>query len=628
VSERSARIVLAVVSALLVAIASRAHIPQFWADGATYHAMAWSLAEDGDLRYEARDIFRVRRELPSGPQGIFLKRASGGLTVDRQAGFPWLRRVGEKEPRIYYAKAFLYPLAAAPLVKLFGTRGLLIANALCLSLAIVLAYAELRRQAAPGRAVAAALLLFLGTVAPLYLIWPQPELFNLALVAAALVAWRRERPLLAAVLIGLAAYSKPYNVLLALPLGVEPLLPGRHPSLAKGLAASALRAAVVSLAVLALFGLNQAITGEMNYQGGERKTFYGTFPFETQGVTFGNSGIWATTNELGPAVEESGAQAPAGKPVRGAAPPRSGAEMRASFLRNLAYFWVGRYAGVLLYFFPAFVALVLFLVVGPRTTAGWLAVAALGAAYLFYVWAIPDNWYGGGGTVGNRYFLNLLPLAVFLIPRGGEWAVAASGLACAVWLAPVFAAPVAHSLRPGDHAMRWPFRLFPAELTMLNDLSAFTEPWRKKRPMGDTEGDPRRNRPADPNAYYLYFPDDGTFGREERDGVPGFWLRGGAHAEVILRALEPVRRIELTVTGGPAGDEVAVSVGGQARTVRVGPGESASAAFEPGPGFQWYDTFLHVLRFQSSRGETPPGSDRRVGAFVHIGLEVNRRSQN
>jgi Glycosyltransferase family 87 len=624
VSERAARVILAVVAAVLLAIVWRVQIPQFWADGATYHAMAWSLAEDGDLRYEARDIFRVRRELPSGPQGIFLKRASGGLAFDRAVGFPWVRRVEEKEPRIYFAKAFLYPLAAAPFVKIFGTRGLLIVNALCLALAIVLAYAELRRQADPGPALAAALLLFLGTAAPLYLIWPQPELFNLALVAAGLVAWRRERPLLAAVLIGLAAYSKPYNVLLALPLGVEPLLRGRYPSLAKGLTESARRAAGVSLTVVALFGLNKAITGEMNYQGGERKTFYGTFPFETQAVTFGNSGIWATTNELGPAVEDTGAPAPAGKPIRGAAPPRSGAEMRASFFRNLGYFWVGRYAGILPYFLPALVALVVFLVRGPHTTAGWLAVAALALSYLFYIWAIPDNWYGGGGTIGNRYFLNLLPLAIFFIPRGAEWIVAASGLACALGLSPIFAAPVAHALRPGDHAMRAPFRWLPAELTMLNDLSVFTDPWRKKRPVGNTEGDPQRNERADPRAYYLYFPDDGTWGREERDGAAGFWLRGGARAEVILRALEPVRKMRVTVTGGPVGDDVAVTAGGRTQHVRVGPVESATVDFDTGPGFAWYDTFVHVLRFHSTRGG-PPGSSDPQGAFVHVDLDVRPR---
>jgi len=631
VSERVARAALLVVTGLLLVIAFRVRIPQFWGDGATYHAMAWSLAEDGDLRYEARDVFRVRRELPSGPQGIFLKRASGGLAFDRAAGFPWVRRVGAKEPRIYFAKAFLYPLAAAPLVKLVGTSGLFVTNALCLALAIVLAYLELRRQATPGRSLAAALLLFLGTVAPLYLIWPQPELFNLALVTAGLVAWRRERGVLAAVLIGLAAYSKPYNVLLALPLGVEPLLhpltppsppPGERGTLAKGLGAAARRAGVVALTVIALFGLNKAITGEMNYQGGERKTFYGTFPFETQAVTFGNSGIWATTNELGPAVDDSGAQT--ARTVRGAAPPRSGAEMRASFLRNLGYFWIGRYAGVALYYFPAFMALVLFLARGPRRTGGWLAVAALALSYLFYLWAIPDNWYGGGGTIGNRYFLNLLPLAIFFVPRGAEWAVAASGMLCALWLSPVFAAPIAHSLRPGDHAMRPPFRSFPAELTMLNDLSVFTEPWRKKRPVGDTEGDAAQGRPADPRAYYLYFPDDGTAGREERDGVPGFWLRGGQRAEVILRALEPVRRIQVTVTGGPVGDDVAITAGGRTQRVSMAAGESVTVSFDTGPGFAWYDTFVQVLHFRSTRGG-PPGSSDPLGAFVHIDLDVERR---
>ena len=67
---------------------------------------------------------------------------------------------------------------------------------------------------------------------------------------------------------------------------------------------------------------------------------------------------------------------------------------------------------------------------------------------------IPDNWYGGGGTVGNRYFLNLLPLALFLVPRGREWLVAGAGAArcppCSS--CPVWRAPLQHSLRPGDHA--------------------------------------------------------------------------------------------------------------------------------------------------------------------------------
>ena len=54
-TDRGARILLGVVAALLVAAVWRVELTQFWGDGATYHSMAWSLAEDGDLRYEAKD---------------------------------------------------------------------------------------------------------------------------------------------------------------------------------------------------------------------------------------------------------------------------------------------------------------------------------------------------------------------------------------------------------------------------------------------------------------------------------------------------------------------------------------------------------------------------------------------
>ena len=74
--------------------------------------MAWSLAEDGDLRYEARDVLRVRREFPGGPQGIFLKRTQRRVCVRTAPGASpgLLGRVRGRSDRIYFAKAFAYPL--------------------------------------------------------------------------------------------------------------------------------------------------------------------------------------------------------------------------------------------------------------------------------------------------------------------------------------------------------------------------------------------------------------------------------------------------------------------------------------------------------------------------------------
>jgi len=620
-TDKAARVVLAAVAALLVALVCRVRLTQFWGDGATYHAMAWSLAEDGDLRYEARDIFRVRREFPTGPQGIFLKRAAGGLRWDPGSGFPWVRRVEPDAPRIYFAKPFTYAVAAAPLVKLFGTRGLLLANALALGATLFLGYAVMRRSAAPAASLAVTLALFLASVAPVYLVWPAPEILNMALTAAGLAAWRLERPMLSAIVLGIATYSKPYNLWLAIPLGLEPLLAGAAVPWARRLGESARRGLVLVGTILLFFGLNAAFTGEANYQGGaERKTFYGTFPFEwdearQRETTFGNSGIWMSTNQLGPRVEGRDEVAAS----QGAEPPRSGREIRDSFLRNLGYFWVGRFGGALPYFPVMVVALALFLTAGPRSGPGGLALLALAVSFLFYIAMIPDNWYGGP-TVGNRYFLNLLPLGLFLMPRGRERAAAAAGaLAGTVMLLPILAAPLHHSFNPGLHAARGLFRFLPAELTMLNDLAAFTpEAWRKKRPYGDTEGDAHLNWPADPRSYYLYFPDDATYGQETFNGVEGFWVRSRGDGEVFLRALEPVRRLTVRVTGVQTADHVMVQVGGRRQTVAVGLRETKEAVFEPGRGFVYKDSFVHVLRVRAG-----PGEPR--AAFVSIALDVDPR---
>jgi hypothetical protein len=626
-SERRTRLLLGAVVAGLVGVALATDLPavsqrSFWGDGATYYAMAWSLAKDLDVRFEGRDLARVRREYPEGPQGLFLKRASGGLTASDT--FPWVRRIGADEKRLYYAKALAYPLVAAPFVSVFGTRGLLVTNALLLGLALWVGYGALRRRGlAPAGALATALVFFLGTVVPLYLFWPTPEVFGLALVAAGLAAWAAGRPLLAAALFGVAGYVKPPNLLMAAPLGLEPLVDGwrqtRLSGLGRGLLECLRRGIVMVLVTACGYGLNAAATGELNYQGGERKTFYDRFPGDETGATFDNTGFWMTTpaDHVGPLVGGRDE----GRVSSRTGPARDPSEIPESFAWNLLYFWVGRFGGVLAYFFPAVVALLLFMVLGPRQRAGWLALVAVGLSWVAYIWVIPDNWYGGGGTVGNRYFLNVLPAFLFVVPPLRTRSFVAVGLLGSLtFLAPVLASPVYHSLKPGDHATRGPFRLLPAELTMLNDLSVFTEPWRKKRPFGFA-GNAERH--ADPDAYNLYFLDDGTYGKEVFGGRTGFWLRAGKRAELVVRAfdLAPVDRIVVRVTGGPMGDIVSVRQGGTRHRLAVGPGQTREVALPVGRGLRYYDTYLHVLHLSSRRGAPLPDG-RAVGAFVEIRLEM------
>ncbi len=597
-SERIARVVLGAAIGLFLVAALLLDLPsasdrRFWSDGATYYAMSASLARDLDLLYEAPDLERVRAEYPSGPQGIFLKRGRhGGL---------------------FYAKALVYPAAAAPFVRLLGTsRGLLFANALALGLALGLGYRELRGRAGPLAALAATLVLFLGTVTPVYFLWYTPEIFNLALVTAGLVAWRRERPALSAVLLGLATYSKPTNLLLALPLGLAPLLE----SGGAGLRESARRGAILVAVVLAGFGVTWAATGEANYQGGERKTFYDAYPFQSPGVTFENAGIWMTTDHLGPLV----AGRDEDKQSSRTAPPRPASEIRESFLYNLGYFWTGRFGGALPYFAPAVVAALFFLLLGPRDRAGGLALASLLVSFLAYVWLIPDNWYGGGGTLGNRYFVNLLPLALFLVPRGrAAWVAGGGALLTAALLLPVLGSPIVNSLAPGAHATAAAFRVFPLELTMLGDLSIFTDVWRKRRPYHHPEQLERA--PGEPAPYYLWFPDDGTYGQESSFDEEGFWLRGGETAEVVLQALRPPDRIRLRVTAGPAGDIVTVRLGRIRHRIVLSSLKSQEVTIEPaGRGLGYYQTALYRLRFGSRFGGVSEKDPRPLGSFVRIEL--------
>ena len=579
-------------------------------DEATYYMMGHSLAEDGDLAYRRQDLVRVWREFSSGPSGLFLKR--GRDIVDAglmwRPPFVWIRTQPDSDQqRFFYGKAFAYPLFAAPFVRLFGTNGFLVLHALLLALVAWCAYLFLHARMSATLACALSGAFVMASIVPVYFVWITPELFNFALVFLAYFAWlykEVEQPaqaprgtrwlfggssdLVAALILGIATFSKISNALLFLPL-VGWLLWQRRWS-------RAVAAGVVFGACAGGFFLaNLAISGEWNFQGGARSTFVWEFPFQTPTSTF----------EVG---------LPMGRDQSLAGVIFDRRVFWTNLAHNLAYYFVGRYAGIVPYYFPAAFALAAFLL-APRRRPGWqyLVLAAGLAQMFFFIVNLPYTWLGGGGSVGNRYFMGAYGIFLFLLPPlTRTWVAVVPWTIGGLFTAQLVLNPFVTSFHPGDPAKHGPLRGLPVELTMVNDLPINTEgPGKVLVWFGDNPGE------RDPG-FQIYFLDDNAYGRETDKS---FWVKGESRAEFLIKYAprvpattatgKPLKQLVLTLSPGPVATVVTATVNGRTQQVHLDGTQRIS--FNLDRGF-WYQAraYVWVVSVSSSTGFVPifSGADR------------------
>jgi hypothetical protein len=592
----------------------------FQSDGATYYSLAYSIAEDGDFAYEKKDLVRVWREFPTGPEGIFLKRGKR-LGIERSPSFPYFsvqKRDDERTDRLYYGKSYIYPLVAAPFVRLFGTNGFLVLHALLMMLNFAAAYTFLAARSSPAAALPYALAFLFASAVPVYIVWLTPDFFNLSVVlyglflwsyklvapqpAAAASRWERflfspRSDLAAAALLGVATFSKPTNILVVAPVLILAAWQRRwRDAIAAG--------AVFAVVVGGLVAGNAAITGELNFQGGDRRTFYGRseFPFQNQEATFETRGMGRATDRVPTDVLFT----------RDA--------LLSVFPNNLVYFALGRYSGLVPYFFPGVVSAVLFITARrSRAKWQWLVAGTLAVSSLGLLVYMPFTYSGGGGPVGNRYFMGLYPLFLFLTPplASAGSALVAAGIGF-LFTAQLVLNPFYTSFHPAEHPKSGAFRLLPVELSLLNDLPISVNPTRVRQSLG---GDP---------PVRAYFLDDNAFDRE-RDS---FWVRGGARADVILRAAAPeavplrLAKVQFKVTTGDVKNRVTVRTSAGRSTVEMGPWETRFVTLEAGRGLPYRPTvqptnYLYLVSIETERGFVPHftmgSSDARfLGTMIGI----------
>ena len=458
-------------------------------DEPAYVLMTESLWHDRDLVFDHRDLLRGYRLWDQGPNGVILFTADGGKSM-------------------FYGKPYIYSLAALPFYGLFGVQGLLVFN-MALFLAMLWgAYWFWRRE---GSNVP----LFLGgfffaSASFCYVFWMQPEVFNMACVFFALLIWlhlRRieswsERQLglvaLAGALLAAAYVSKEPTVLLGGPIALDLLLQKRW----KGLAALA---APALLGLLFFVGVQHKMTGQWSpYRGVQRRSFESEYPIESRkdlwalyrGTSYGSwSGLGVETT------------------------PRM-------FLRDLEYFLIGRHTGLLPYFPFALFAFALYLF-GPKDRSRHLLLLGIAGYCLVILLLRPNNYHGGAGFVGNRYFASIYPAFALLpgairVRRSLIWPFAAAGL----WIAGVVAVPllqVAPEATLQAHVRRASFQALPLELTLLNKIPGyFLRGW--------SDG--------------VWVVPKENFLADEKNPA-GVWVRGASRSEVFVVTLQPIASIRL-----------------------------------------------------------------------------------
>ncbi len=504
-------------------------------DEPAYYLAALSLAHDGDLRFSPGEAERLFDEFPyMSVKNLILMTNDGWRNV-------------------YYGKPYIYSLFAAPFAGLFGANGMVSFNMLLLMAMIGMGASYLRRFNSDAVAVgfSAGYFIFSSTFA--YVFWMHPELFNMACVTASLYLafrpaaraaealggrWRwlcgeAARPVWSAACLAPAVYNKPMLALMA----VAPLWIFLRRQSWRGVVRFCAGALLAGGLVA---GISLALTGKASaYLGVQRR-----------GWSVSGSDFMPPEMPLeAPAqVSEAGSwwwilAAPTAEP--------------GEILENVRYFLVGRHTGLFVYMPFALLSLLLFLLHRRRSGDRWLLLASLaGVALVFLLW-IPFNWHGGGGFVGNRYYVNVYPGFLFLVARVAPvWLTglgyAAGGLLTGVLVFTPLGVPVNRPTLQA-HVRHKPFALFPYEFSLREKIPGY----HGAAQMG------------------LWF-----WGRADQFEAQGeeMWFHGNTRVPIWIFSYEPLTEAVFWVRSPVPGNTVRLRVAGDDKVLEFGSEPSAQTA--------------------------------------------------
>lgn len=545
------------------------------ADESAYYLMALSFWEDGDVLCEPHDLQRAYRE--------FLHPRINNLILISDDGWN----------TVYFGKPFFYSLLAAPFVAGFGANGMVALNMALLMVMIWLGATYLRTYNAAGTAMLYSAGFFVLSSAFAYTFWLQPEILNMTCITIAyfLVLHKRGRdpnsvgwkvPALSAAAFAPAIYNKPMLGLLALPLLFSLLRDRGWRTVFTWCLASL-------LCFGALGGGSTLLTGHpWPYVGVSHRLFTVSNPLKMP----------MQTAEVAVSDEE------------GMASSRVSALGQRLSVKQLIeeskYFLFGRHVGIFLYLPFATVSFLLFLLNTRRSGRRWLLLACLALTALSFIVLRPGEWHGGG-SVGNRYFVNAYPAFLFFVTRIRPLWLTPVGFALAGILVgrivfTPFGASVAYPTLQ-RHIRDLPFRAFPLELTL-------TQSGYKGSFQGDVWFRGRRDN-------YL----------STREGL---WIQGADKVELWMHTPAPLGEAIFRVRSLAATNRVRVCLESDCQQVEFGsdPISQANTRLTLQPGKprkvnrrKGNPVYIYRLTVTSTNGEQPRWRVRRDSQF-YVGAKL------
>lgn len=569
--EKSTRYFFSLLFIFIVFFSFSTNLPKrqgggFISDGASYFSIIQSLAYDFDLEYTRVDIKRIRQRFWAGPIGLFLKRAGDG--------------------KIYFSKSFVYPLFAAPFFRIFDVNGILLFNGLMLFLSILMAYRLLSQYHPAKHSLPFAALFILATVVPVYIWWIQADLFNFFMMFSGLFfffyPFKNPRWVyLSAVFFAAAVFSKPTNIV---PIGIVYLILLKRKQWKRFLLLSLLSVVICS----AFLMFNYTQTGEWNYMGGERRTFHGKYPYEKPENKF-EDGYKMSADDYWQRFYLS---------------PQM-------VLFNIFYYFFGRFTGMFIYFFPACFILILFFF-QKKIPEDWFILTAIFTGILVYIILDPGDYFGGCGSVGNRYFLNIFPLFFFLGFKNRIFKFAViPAVAALIFLSGIYMDSLYHSTPVRSAGISFPIKLFPPEKTQYQSLQSNENP----RAFGKLFRHGEKK-------YWVHFINDHYWPIEEN----AFWTHSDRTAELFVAIPGKFREFEIMIKNSPLENRVILQIEHQRKVLRLKPNQESVVKFKNLNGLKIKNRRVYLVKVRSERSYCPFFADdknedrRQIGVNVHIGF--------